>query len=250
MAATGNKGIDVRQTGNRLIFRASLKDSSGVRLATGTTTIAILELQDDGTFKTYDFSSNTFKTSSMTTSGSTASMTHRSRIGDSDAAVTLGVWTYVLSTLTGFTEGAIYLVTVSNSGAMPLQQEREFQYGSHEGDMVITANGTGVGYVQSDVKALNGSTASAIRIALSAGVILPGTVSNAVLTPTTSAFAADDITEATADHYIGRAIIFTSGALLGQGCRILDYALVSGEGNFTVSTLTEAPANDVTFIIV
>ena len=87
-------------------------------------------------------------------------------------------------------------------------------------------------------------------LAASASVIIPGTVSTAVLSPTTSAFAADDITEATADHYLGRSLIFTSGALLGQATRITGYSLVSAEGRFTVVALTEAPANNDTFIIV
>jgi hypothetical protein len=56
-----------------------------------------------------------------------------------------GLWTYSLGTLSGFTVGAVYLARVSNSGAFPTDQMREFQYGSAEGDLVTTANGTGVG---------------------------------------------------------------------------------------------------------
>jgi hypothetical protein len=94
------------------------------------------------------------------------------------------------------------------------------------------------------------TAAAAANLALSAGQIITGTVSNAVLTPTTTAFAADDITEATADHYNGRIIIWTSGNLAGQATDITDYSLVSSEGNFTVTAMTEAPANNDTFIIV
>src|ERR1700682_894 len=103
MANTGFKGLDVRQTRGKLVFRASLKDANGAKLTTGTTNIAITELQDDGSLTTYDWSSNTFKTSGMTSANSTSTMTHQSRIGDADAAVSTGVWTKVLSTLTGFT---------------------------------------------------------------------------------------------------------------------------------------------------
>ena len=85
---------------------------------------------------------------------------------------------------------------------------------------------------------------------MSAGTIVSGTVSNAVTAPTTTVFAADDITEATADHFNGRVIIFTSGALQNQATDITDYELVSAEGKFTVTALTEAPANNDTFIIV
>lgn len=106
------------------------------------------------------------------------------------------------------------------------------------------------GNMKSDVLAINAATASAARLALSAGVIIPGTVDSTGFTPTTTEFEADDITEATADHYNGRIIIFTSGALLGQASTISDYSLSGGRGHFTVTTLTEAPSNDGTFIIV
>lgn len=101
-----------------------------------------------------------------------------------------------------------------------------------------------------DVGAINSVTNAAARLALSAGQIIPGTVSNAVLTPTTTAFAADDITEATANHYNGRIVIWTSGALVGQATDITAYSLVSSEGNFTVTAMTEEPANNDTFVIV
>ena len=67
---------------------------------------------------------------------------------------------------------------------------------------------------------------------------------------TTTAFEADDITEATADHYIGRIIIFTSGALQYQATDITDYELSGSNGKFTVSALTEAAGNNDTFIII
>jgi hypothetical protein len=108
---------------------------------------------------------------------------------------------------------------------------------------------TGDGNIKSDALAINGSLAAAVRQALAAGVIIPGTVDDAV-SPTTTEFEADDITEATADHYNGRSIIFTSGALLGQATSIEDYSLVGGKGHFTVVALTEPPADDVTFVIV
>jgi hypothetical protein len=84
----------------------------------------------------------------------------------------------------------------------------------------------------------------------SATTIRTGTVEDATTTPTTTNFSAADITEATADHFIGRVIIFTSGALFRQATEITDYSLVSGEGNFTVAALTEAPADGDTFVIV
>jgi 2-keto-3-deoxy-galactonokinase len=52
-----------------------VKDSSGVAITTGTTSLRIFEIQSDGSLKQYDFNDNTFKTTALTTA--TASMTHQ-----------------------------------------------------------------------------------------------------------------------------------------------------------------------------
>ena len=93
---------------------------------------------------------------------------------------------------------------------------------------------------------------AATRLSLSAGQIIPGTVDTVTNThtPTTTEFQADDITEATGDHYNGRIVIFTSGNLISQATEIIDYQAVGGIGQFTVTAMTEAPANNDTFIIV
>jgi hypothetical protein len=106
------------------------------------------------------------------------------------------------------------------------------------------------GRMSSDAVAISGSTAAADKLEASAETIVVGTVSTANTSPTTTVFAADDITEATADHYIGRIVIWTSGALIYQATDITDYALDTGEGKFTVTAMTEAPANNDTFVIV
>ncbi len=79
--------------------------------------------------------------------------------------------------------------------------------------------------------------------------IISGTVDNATFTPSTTQFEADDITEATADHFNGRIIVFTTGALAGQSSDVTDYELANSKGKFTVIALTEAPANNVEFLI-
>ena len=81
--------------------------------------------------------------------------------------------------------------------------------------------------------------------------ILNGTVDTVTNshTPTTTEFQADDITEATADHFIGRIVTFLTGVLADQSTDITDYAAVGGIAQFTVSALTDAPANDDTFKI-
>lgn len=80
--------------------------------------------------------------------------------------------------------------------------------------------------------------------------LITGTVSWDNTNATTTVIYSDDITEATADHYNGRLFVPTSGALLGQYTDITDYALDTGEGKFTVTALTEAPADNTTFVII
>ena len=87
------------------------------------------------------------------------------------------------------------------------------------------------------------------NLAASAGQIISFTVDDAV-GPSTTEFEADDITEATADHYNGRIIVWTSGDLEGQATDITDYSLEGGKGHFTVTAMTEAPANNDTGVIV
>jgi hypothetical protein len=78
--------------------------------------------------------------------------------------------------------------------------------------------------------------------------ILEGLVDTTVA-PSTTVFESDIITEATADHFIGRVVVFMSGALSRQATTITDYALNGGRGQFTVVALTEAPGNTDRFRI-
>jgi len=104
---------------------------------------------------------------------------------------------------------------------------------------------------QGDVVEIDGEAAPADRLGKSAGQIIPGTVDTAGgFTPTTTQFESDDITEATADHYNDRIVVFTTGNLAGQARAITDYELSGANGKFTVQALTEAPANDDEFIII
>ena len=156
MANTGFKGIDVKQTavGGGLLLFDVFETSSGAVLATGTTTLEIYELQSNGSLNSYDFSSNSFKSTALTTA--TASMTAQS---GNNSTTTTGIWTYAISTLTGFTIGAIYYAVARNSGADAPVQVRKFQYGSAEGDLIVTSSGGT--YLQADVRMVNGSTGAA-----------------------------------------------------------------------------------------
>ena len=120
------EGIDNITPGIALPIVEVLQDSAGDPVTTGTTSLAMYEIQDDGSLKSFDFDDSTFKTTSLTTE--TASLTHRTGNG---GATDTGVWTYVLSTtqLDGFTTGRKYLIRVTNSGASPPTLVRMFGYG-------------------------------------------------------------------------------------------------------------------------
>jgi len=106
------------------------------------------------------------------------------------------------------------------------------------------------GRMSSDSEAISGSTDAADKLEASTETMVIGTVSHDNTAAITTIFYSDDVVEATADHFNGRKVIFTSGAVIRQATSIEDYELESGEGKFTVVALTEAPADNVTFIIV
>jgi hypothetical protein len=85
--------------------------------------------------------------------------------------------------------------------------------------------------------------------------VVSGTVDDTVFTPTSTAFESDltdadgAVSEITADHFNGRIIIFTSGNLKHQVAAINDYEWANSNAKFTVTGMTEAPANGDTFVI-
>jgi hypothetical protein len=89
-----------------------------------------------------------------------------------------------------------------------------------------------------------------LSLTLSTTQMIRGTVDDSDFTPTVTRFEADDITEATSDHYNGRIILFTSGNLAGQATEITDYSLEGSNGRFMVKTMTEAPSDNDTFLII
>ena len=105
-----------------------------------------------------------------------------------------------------------------------------------------------------DIGSIDGDATAATNLKRSASTIVTGTVNTANTSPTNNLFAADDIVEVTADHFIGRIVIFddSSGGLYRQATEITDYEWNStnSEDKFTVTTITEPPTDDETFIIV
>lgn len=75
-----------------------------------------------------------------------------------------------------------------------------------------------------------------------------GVVSGTVGSGSSTSVIATNLTEATNDHYNGRTIVFRAGALAGQASQITDYNGTTKE--ITCNTLTEAPSNGDTFVIV
>jgi hypothetical protein len=164
---------------------------------------------------------------------------------DSTAATHAGLgYYYVPLNATDTSTPGQLIVTVHESGALPVRHDflvvKDHVYDTF----------TGSDFLQVDVKQIASTGPAATKLAASAGTIVSGTVDDSANTPTTTVFEAADITEATADHYIGRVIIFTSGNLQYQATEITDYALVGANASFTVSAMTEAPADGDTFIIV
>jgi hypothetical protein len=136
-------------------------------------------------------------------------------------------------------------ISVQESGAIPVWDTY----------VVVNANVynsyiAGSDFYHVDLRQINNSTTPATNLGASALGIVAGTSDNTGFTGTTTQFEASDVTEATADHYNGRVIVFTGGALAGQATLITDYSLATGRGHFTVSTLTEAVPNGSTFVIV
>ena len=166
------------------------------------------------------------------------SCTHRSN----------GLYTCPVDTTDTNTLGLL-VVSVDESGALPIRQDY-FVVPAAVYDALKAGTGAGV---RADIQAIAGTTANATKQAAAVGSMVTGTVDNTAFTATATVFESDDITEATADHFIGRSVYPTSGALAGQCYGVItDYALTSGRGRFTVSgsPSAEAIANDVTFVIV
>lgn len=109
----------------------------------------------------------------------------------------------------------------------------------------------GLSALETIVDDLEGRLSAALATQLAAhslgvgrGVVDAGSDTTHVIIKTVNGVAAD----ATDDHYKDRHIVFTSGALLLQACSITDY--VGATKTATISTVTDTPLEDGTFVIV
>jgi hypothetical protein len=148
----GNRGINSRQSGTRIIVKELAQDLTATKITTGTMSIRCWELQTDGSYKTYDFNDNTFKATTPTTP--TASATHQTA---QNGAYNTGNWTYVFGTVTGFTVDEIYVVEFSHASMTGVIQ-RQFQYGGGDGDFVVTS-----GKVDATMKAVDAAVVTGVK---------------------------------------------------------------------------------------
>ena len=101
------------------------------------------------------------------------------------------------------------------------------------------------GKMDSDTTSISGSSTAADNLEASALGIVATTVNDASATTTSFVITSSETTD---DHFNGRIIVFTSGALANQATDITDYT--GSTQTVTVTALTEAPANGTTFVIV
>ena len=171
--------------------------------------------------------------------------THRLIYKSQDFATGLTVTAYFWNA--ALTKSALQTFTEHSDGLYYLDYNFATE-GTHCGKFYEGGTGTVAGSFRIVPDAL--SSAGMVKLEASAGTIVIGTVSHDNTVASTSVFYCDNIAEATADHFNGRIVIFTSGDLIYQATDIIDYELDTGEGKFTVSALTEAPGDDDTFIII
>ena len=179
----------------------------------------------------------------------------RSRNGGADAAYTTptvteidsstmpGVYTLLVDEDTTITSGADseeYCVHITHAGMAPVTRTIElFRRDTTSGQTLTVASGV------SNANAVQISGSSTAADNLEGGAI--ALVLNTCAAGSTTTSIVTNLTEATDDHYNGRALVFTSGALVGQGTSITDYNGTTK--TLTVVALSEAPANTDLFVI-
>lgn len=102
----------------------------------------------------------------------------------------------------------------------------------------------GANHIVADARKISTSSTAADNLEAGALAVVVSTCAASSTTTTVNT----NLTEATDDHFNGRVIIFTSGALAYQASDITDYNGTTKA--LTVTALTEAPANSDAFVIV
>jgi len=120
-------------------------------------------------------------------------------------------------------------ITVTNTDALPL---------------VFVFYPETLGDYRCNAGQVGGSTTAADNLSKSALGIVSGECES---TPSTTVIQTN-LTEVTDSHYVGRVVVFTSGAAAGEATDITAYS--GATGTLTVTALTTAPAATDTFVIV
>lgn len=242
--ALASGGVIVRSSSGGLVFRRGCDDVNGAIVTTGTTTLKLAELEDDGTLKTYDFSTNTFVTTTVTTE--TVSMTNRTMNNGADPT---GIWTYSLGTVSGFTKGKIYFIVTSNSLASPIIDRTEFEYGGADGDVSLDSTGAAnISYTQTVPTA---PTAGTTGESLFYGIQSFGR-RNTAQGGTTSTITLDTGASTVDNFYVGHGVKIYGGTGSGQFATITGYVGSTKVATITrpgVGTWTTTPDNTSTYFI-
>ncbi len=130
--------------------------------------------------------------------------------------------------------------------ALAFTKRRIFEVVTQDTYNALQGSGNGL---RSNILAIGSSTAAAVRLALAANEMYTFTVDNTAFTPTTTQFESSDLATAGVDHFKGRTVIWTSGALKGQATDLSNWSVVGGRGHFTVVALNAAPANGAAGLI-
>ena len=222
-----------------------------MRIPTGSIDRYIYFVAVDSTdLKTRETGLTTFTVYGSLNGGAPAAFTTPT-VNETDATNMPGVYELLLdeyTTLSAGNDAEELCLHITQADMAPVTRVVEIYRPETTEGLTHVLESDGVGHA--DVKEVDGVAAAAQKLAISADTMLIDTVDDATFTPSTTQFEVNTITEADADHFIGRVIVWTSGNLIYQQCRIVDYALQNAKGFFTVTTLTEAPADPDAFIII
>lgn len=160
-----------------------------------------------------------------------------------DSSTMPGVYSLLVDEDTTITSGADseeYCVHITHAGMAPVTRTIElFRRDTTSGQTLTVTSGL----ASANAAQISGSSAAADNLEGGAIALVLSTCS----TGSTTTSIVTNLTEATNDHYNGRALVFTSGALAGQGTSITDYNGTTK--TLTVVALTESPAEGDSFVI-
>jgi hypothetical protein len=144
---------------------------------------------------------------------------------------------YYLDLTAGETSYTSIVIIVTSSSAGAATQVFEF-------------NPQTVGSIPVDVNSVSGSATAATNLGASAAAVVTGTVVTAQLATPTTTYFETSLTNATANFYVNRTLVFTSGANAGQAVPVIGYSYIGANGYITVPPLAAAPSSGDSFVIV